>query len=110
MVHKVTMDTVRIITSSVSGMTNVSVSPTPWARALQVTASPVCVLHQLGANGTCPESCPVAIWDAGKALILPLPELLPLKMQFQRLYPRWEPGPPEPQAVAGTQRASIHTH
>ena len=40
MVHKVTMDTVRIITSSVSGMTNVSVSPTPWARALQVTASP----------------------------------------------------------------------
>lgn len=32
MVHKVTMDTVRIITSSVSGMTHVSESvPSPWA-------------------------------------------------------------------------------
>ena len=34
MVHKVTMDTVKIITSSISGMTNVSHSPTQRAIAL----------------------------------------------------------------------------
>lgn len=57
MVHKVTMDIVRIITSSVSGMTNVS-EPQPPAREagmLQLRAH-VCTAQAQG-NGACPELC-----------------------------------------------------
>lgn len=38
MVHKVTMDTVKIITSSISGMTNVSSRPTQWATIAMMIA------------------------------------------------------------------------
>lgn len=60
MVHKVTMDTVKIITSSVSGMTNVSVTHSPAASPLcgaapcvgplQLTAWLACSLYP-GAPG-----------------------------------------------------------
>lgn len=43
MVHKVTMDTVKIITSSISGMTNVSSLLIQWATIATVMA-PGCML------------------------------------------------------------------
>lgn len=57
MVHKVTMDTVKIITSAVSGMTNVSEPlPTcPLAGTLKLIAH-VCMAQAWG-NSACPELC-----------------------------------------------------
>lgn len=55
MVHKVTMDTVRIITSSVSGMTNVS-APHPATHGLACCS---CTAPAGGACA-CPELCTVA--------------------------------------------------
>lgn len=51
MVHKVTMDTVKIITSSVSGMTNVSEPhpPAHWAGTLQPMAR-ICTWLRLGGT------------------------------------------------------------
>lgn len=50
MVHKVTMDTVRIITSSVSGMTSVS-EPLAWASPL-CWDSALCLLRHVGMAET----------------------------------------------------------
>lgn len=57
MVHKVTMDTVKIITSAVSGMTNVSEPrpPAHWAGTLKLIAH-VCMAQAWG-NGACPGLC-----------------------------------------------------
>ena len=78
MVHKVTMDTVRIITSSVSGMTNVS-----WHTGLHTGAdgSGLCRARLRGDDSTGPELCTVAspiptIWEDGGPQIFQLPELV----------------------------------
>lgn len=75
MVHKVTMDTVKIITSSVSGMTNVSPLLAQQATTVQPMA-PVCTL-KTGRGKGMPRLCTFtssfvtvcSIWGAG----LPLP-------------------------------------
>lgn len=77
MVHKVTMDTVKIITSSVSGMTNVS-GPCP-TRTVGHHA-------RLGVNYTCPEfhifaSSVPAVWSVEGPSSSSCLELL--KTQFQ---------------------------
>lgn len=100
MVHKVTMDTVKIITSSVSGMTNVSVTHTPaasplcgaapWVGPLQLTVWLACslcpglqggwgmprVLRSCFSHSHC-------LGCLEGPLIFLLPELLFLKIWFQ---------------------------
>lgn len=107
MVHKVTMDTVRIITSSVSGMTNVS-EPMPHAlaRTLELVAH-VCAAPRSGErcmprilHCCCPHS--PSLGGLG-ALISQLPELLSFKIQFQSQVLDGNSGPPDARAVPGTQ-------
>lgn len=87
MVHKVTMDTVRVITSSVSGMTNVSEPrpPAPWACAdgwsscLESTL-PWARGHGAGSEFSSLASPILTTWNGRGALIFQLPELLSFKI------------------------------
>ena len=78
MVHEVTMDTVRIITSSVSGMTSVS-----WPAGLaHGPMAQVCAVRGCeGENSPGPGFCTVAspsptTWEDGRPQSFQLPELI----------------------------------
>lgn len=104
MVHKVTMDTVRIITSSVSGMTNVS-APHPATHPLgwRAAAGGSC-LHCPGSGrlvhvpSSAPSLLSFPLPGVRGALIFQSPELSSFKTKFCD----GEPEPPDASTAPGT--------